>query len=56
MPLTKDLYMEWARRMEENDNNFFLWSWELVIITYNVWNKTPESIYQIIIRGQWGTQ
>jgi len=23
--------------------------------TYNVWNKTPESIFQIT-RGHWGTQ
>jgi len=22
-----------------------LWSWELVIVTYKVWNKTPESIF-----------
>jgi len=27
----------------------------LVIITHNVWNKTPESILQIP-SGQWGTQ
>ena len=32
----------------------FLWRWELVILTYNVWNKTLESIFQIT-RGQWGT-
>jgi len=24
-------------------------------VGYNVWNKTPESIFQIT-RGQWGTQ
>ena len=29
----------------------FLWCWELVIIGYYVWNKTPESIFQIT-RGQ----
>jgi len=32
----------------------FLWRWELVIVTYNMWNKTPESIFQIT-RGRWGT-
>ena len=32
----------------------FLWRWELVIFTYNVWNTTLESIFQIT-RGQWGT-
>jgi len=31
-----------------------LWRWELAVVTYNVWNKTPESIFQIT-RGQWGT-
>ena len=31
----------------------FFWGWELVIVTYNLWNKTPESIFQIT-RGQWG--
>jgi len=30
----------------------FLWRWELLIVTYNKWNKTPESIFQIA-RGQW---
>jgi len=29
----------------------FLWRRELVIVMYNVWNKTNESIYQIT-RGQ----
>jgi len=33
----------------------FLRRWELVIVTYNAWNKTPESIFQTT-RGQWGTQ
>jgi len=33
----------------------FLLRCEFVIVTYNVWNKTPESIFQIT-RGQWGTQ
>jgi len=32
----------------------FLWRWELVIVTYHAWNKSPESIFQIT-RGQWGT-
>jgi len=26
----------------------FLWRYELFIVTYHVWNKTPESIFQII--------
>jgi len=26
-------------------SNIFSWCWELVIVTYNVWNKTPESIF-----------
>jgi len=26
----------------------------LAIVTYNAWNKTPESIFQTT-RGQWGT-
>jgi len=25
----------------------FLWRWGLVIVTYNLWNKTPESIFQL---------
>jgi len=29
----------------------FFWSQELVIVKYNVWNKTPESIF-LITRGQ----
>jgi len=33
----------------------FFWLWESVIVTYYVWNKTPESIFQITW-GQWGTQ
>jgi len=33
----------------------FLWRRGLVNGTYNVWNKTPESICQIT-QGQWGTQ
>ena len=33
----------------------FLWRWELVIVTYNTWNKTSESIFQKT-RGQSGTQ
>jgi len=28
-------------------NILFLLRLELVIVTYNVWNKTPESIFQI---------
>ena len=32
----------------------FLWGWELVIVTCNVWNKMPESILQIT-RGRWCT-
>jgi len=57
MPLTKDLY----RRMSAKGLKWvtvrilFLWRWELVIVTYDVWNKTPEFIFQIA-RGQWGTQ
>jgi len=35
-------------------NIIFLWHLEEVIVTYNAWNKTPESIFQIT-RGQWGT-
>jgi len=31
-----------------------LWCWESVIFTYNVWNKRPESIFQIT-RGHWST-
>jgi len=33
----------------------FLWHWEVVIVTYNVWNKTLESVFQIT-RGKWGTE
>jgi len=33
----------------------FLWRSKLVIVTYNVWSKMPESIFQIT-RGQWGTR
>jgi len=33
----------------------FLWRWELVIITYYVWNKSPDAIFQIT-QGQWGIQ
>jgi len=29
----------------------FLWRRELVVVTYNVWSKTPESIFQTT-RGQ----
>jgi len=44
MPLAKDLYkrLKWMTM-----SIHFLWCWELVIVTYNVWNKTPESIFQI---------
>jgi len=33
----------------------FFWRWELIIVTYNLWNKTAESIFQIT-RGQWDAQ
>jgi len=47
---------DWARKIEVNDDeHFFLWRWELVIVTYTVLNKTPESIFQIT-RGQWDAQ
>jgi len=32
----------------------FKWRRQLVVVTHNVWNKTPESIFQIIW-GQWST-
>jgi len=32
----------------------FSWPWELVVVTYNGWNRTPESNFQIT-RGHWGT-
>jgi len=28
-------------------SNIFSWCWALVIVTYNVWKKTPEFIFQI---------
>jgi len=28
----------------------FLWRRELVIVTYNVWNKMPESFLQITLQ------
>jgi len=34
--------------------SILLWRCELVIVTYHVWNKTPESIFQIM-QGQWGS-
>jgi len=34
-------------------SNIFLWRWDLVIVRYDVWNKTPESIFQFT-RGQRG--
>jgi len=33
----------------------FFWRWALAIVTYILWNKTPESIFQIT-GGQWRTQ
>jgi len=60
MPLTKDLY-----RMSTKDWSEWRWAfcflclflrhWELVIVTYNVWNIWPESIFQVT-RGQRDTQ
>jgi len=46
VPLTKDL----CRRMSAKGLKWvamrilFLWRWELVIVTHDVWNKWPESI------------
>jgi len=50
-----DLY----RRMSSMDWSVWrwalcLWRWKLVIVTYNVWDKTFESIFQIA-RGRRGT-
>jgi len=25
----------------------FLWRWDLVIVTYNVWKKTPECLFRL---------
>jgi len=30
-----------------DDEHSLLLRWELVIVTYNVWNKTPESIFRL---------
>jgi len=55
MPLTKDLYKNKREGLKWMTMSIlFLWRWELVIVTYDVWNKTPEFIFQIM-QGQWGT-
>jgi len=37
------------------DEHSLFMALRIVIVTYNVWNKTPESIMQITW-GHWGTQ
>jgi len=49
---------EWARRIEVNDDKHSLFMGVencFTVDMYNMWNQTPESIFQIP-RGQWGTQ
>jgi len=48
----KNSIEESARKIEVNDDEHSLFmALGLIIVTYNAWNKTPESIYQIA-RGQ----
>jgi len=53
LSLTKDLY----RKMRAKGlkwmtmNVLFFLRWELVIVAYNVWNKTPESVAKISQQG-----
>jgi len=28
-------------------SSLFLWCWDMVIVTYNVWNKTPEWFFRL---------
>ena len=43
----------WCRRMSEKVEDMrmsilLLWRWDLVIVTYNVWNKTPECYLSLV--------
>jgi len=36
-----------AKDWRYDNEHSFLWRWDLVIVTYNVWNKTPECFFRL---------